>query len=150
MNAGNTLNTATNTIKEGFSWDSPSRTITDAHIMFFTAITGDMGKSHVDVEHSKKTKLGKPSAHGLLLASLLAKGGSNLRDKPEGFILIEQGCKFIRPAVVGDTLTPQFVVEKIWEEGHRKFCRVKTFITNQRNEVVIEGFQLSRIIPPKE
>ena len=149
MTSGLTLKTRTNTIGEGYAFDSPSRTLTDAHFLFFTGLTGDMGRSHVDAEYSKKTKLGKPSAHGLLITAMTAMGASNLRDKPEGFVLVEQGCKFLRPAAVGDTLTPQFVVEKIWKEEHRLFCRVKSTVVNQRGEVITEGFQLCRIMPPK-
>jgi len=149
MNSPLTLKTATNTIGEGFTFDSPSRTLTDAHFLFFSGLTGDMGRSHIDAEYAKKTRLGKPSAHGLLLMAMTAVGGSNLRDKPEGFVLIEQGCKFLKPAGVGDTLTPQFEVEKIWQEEHRLFCRVKTRVINQKAEVILEGFQLCRIMPPK-
>jgi acyl dehydratase len=149
MSSGLTLKTATNTIGEGFSFDSPSRTVTDAHFLFFSGLTGDMGRSHVDAEYSKRTSLGKPSAHGLLLASMTALGASNLRDKPEGFVFVEQGCKFLKPTVVGDTLTPKFEIERIWQEGHRTFCRIKTRVLNQRSEAVLEGFHLYRIIPPK-
>ena len=149
MSSGLTLKTATNTIGEGYSFDSPSRTLTDAHFLFFSGLTGDMGRSHIDAEYAKKTRLGKPSAHGLLIAAMTAMGGSNLRDKPEGFVLVEQGCRFLKPAAVGDTLTPQFEVEKIWQEGHRTFCRIKTAVINQRSEVILEGFQLCRIMPPK-
>ncbi len=149
MSSGLTLKTATNTIGEGYSFDSPSRTLTDAHFLFFSGLTGDMGRSHIDAEYAKKTRLGKPSAHGLLIAAMTAMGGSNLRDKPEGFVLVEQGCRFLKPAAVGDTLTPKFEVEKIWQEGHRTFCRIKTAVINQRSEVILEGFQLCRIMPPK-
>jgi acyl dehydratase len=149
MSSGLTLKTATNTIGEGYTFDGPSRTITDAHFLFFTGLTGDMGRSHIDAHYAKRTSLGAPSAHGLLINAFTALGASNLRDKPEGFIFIEQGCKFLKPAVSGDTLTPKFEIEKIWQEGHRTFCRIKTRVTNQREETVIEGFHLYRIIPPK-
>jgi len=143
------LKTATNTISEGFEFDSPTRTITDAYFLFFSALSGDSGRSHIDAEYAKRTRLGKPSAHGLLLLSLTALGGSNLRDKPDGFIFVEQGCRFLKPVVVGDTLTPRFVVEKIWQEEHRTFCRLGTRVMNQKGEVVLEGFHLYRVIPPK-
>lgn len=149
MTSGMTLKTATATIGEGFTFDSPSRTLTDAHFLFFTGLTGDMGRSHVDANYAKRTSLGKPSAHGLLLASLTALGASNLRDKPDGFVFIEQGCKFLKPCASGDTLTPKFEIEKIWQEGHRTFCRIRTWILNHKGEVVIDGFHLYRIIPPK-
>jgi len=149
MTSGLTLKTASNSIGEGYSFQSPSKTITDAHFLFFSGLTGDTGRSHIDAEYAKRTRLGKPSAHGLLLASMTALGASNLKDKPEGFVFVEQGCKFLKGVVVGDTLTPQFEVEKIWKEGHRTFCRLKTKVLNQNSETVLEGFHLYRIIPPK-
>ena len=149
MTSGLTLKTATNEIAEGHAFDSPSRTITDAHFLFFSAITGDSGRSHIDAEYAKRTSLGKPSAHGLMIAAMTALGASNLRDKPDGFVFVEQGCRFVKPVVAGDTLQPSFVVERIWQEGHRTFCRIKTAVINQRDETVLEGFQLYRIIPPR-
>ena len=47
---------------------SPSRTITDAHYLFFAGLTGDNHPSHYDVEFCRKTRFGKPVAHGLLLS----------------------------------------------------------------------------------
>lgn len=146
---GLTLDTATNSIGEGYTFQSPSRTITDAYFLFFAAITGDTGRSHIDAEYAKRTSLGKPSAHGFMIASLTALGASNLRDKPDGFVLVEQGCRFLKPTVAGDTLVPEFEVEKIWQEGHRTFCRLKTRVINQRAETVLEGFHLYRVIAPK-
>ncbi len=136
-------------LKEGFRFSGPSKTLNDAHFLLFSGITGDVGRIHYDAEYAKQTKFGKPLAHGLLLASMTALGASDWKDKPQGFIFIEQGCKFLNPAVVGDTITPEFIVEKVWHEGHRTFCRIKTSVVNQRNEPLLEGFQLYRIIPPR-
>ena len=148
MTSGLTLKTATNTIGEGYAFEGAPRTITDAHFLFFTGLTGDMGRSHVDADYAKRTSLGAPSAHGLLINSLTALGAA-LRDKPDGFVFVEQGCKFLKPVVSGDTMTPKFEVERIWQEGHRLFCRIKTRVQNQRGDIVLEGFHLYRIIPPK-
>jgi len=149
MTSGLTLKTATNTIAEGYKFQSTPKTITDAHFLFFSGLTGDTGRSHIDAEYAKKTRLGKPSAHGLLLVSMTALGASNFKDKPDGFVFVEQSCKFLKPVVVGDTLSPQFEIERIWQEEHRTFCRIKTMILNQRSEKVLDGLQLYRIIPPK-
>jgi len=142
------LKTATNTIEVGYRFKSTSKTLTDAHFLFFSGMSGDTGKSHTDAEYAKKTRLGKLSAHGFLVASLTALGASDLRDRPDGFVFVEQNGKFLKPAVIGDTLTPQFEVERIWrDEKDRTFCRIKTWLTNQHEEKVFDGFQLYRIIP---
>ncbi|MGO9136161.1 MAG: MaoC family dehydratase [Syntrophales bacterium] len=121
---------------------SPSRTITDAHYLFFAGLTGDNHPSHYDVEFCRKTRFGKPVAHGLLLASMTALGGSYINSKIDGFIFLEQGCRFLKPVVVGDTISIRFRVDEKWRKGDRGFVRFKTLIMNQREECVLEGFHL--------
>jgi acyl dehydratase len=80
----------------------------------------------------------------LLLASLTALGASTARDQIEGLVFVEQGCRFLSPAVVGDTIRPRLVFEKRWQEEHRVFYRFTTSLLNQRGEVLLEGFHLYR------
>jgi acyl dehydratase len=131
-------------------FDGPSKTLTDAHFLLFSGVTGDTHPIHYDIEYARQTRFGKPLAHGLLLASMTALGASSIRDRLEGFVFVEQGCTFIRPAVVGDTIRPRFVLERIWQDGHRTFYRFATSILNQRNEPLLEGFHVYRRIPHVE
>ena len=133
-------------LKEGIAFDGPSKTLTDAHFLLFSGITGDTHPIHYDVEYARQTRFGKPLAHGLLLASMTALGASSLRDRLEGFVFVEQGCSFRRPAVVGDTIRPRFVLERIWQEEHRWFYRFGTALLNQRDEVLLSGFHVYRRI----
>jgi len=135
-------------LSEGLVFHGPSKTLNDAHFLLFSGITGDVHRSHYDVEYAKDTRFGKPLAHGLLLASLTAMGASELRDHIEGFVLVEQGCRYLHPAAVGDTVRPCFVIEKLWQEAHRKYCRVATRLENQHGKVLLEGFYCYRIIVP--
>ena len=132
--------------KEGETFEGPSKTLTDAHFLFFSALTGDVHPIHYDTEYAKATRFGKPLAHGLLLAALTALGASTGRDRLHGFVFVEQGCRFLKPAVVGDTIRPRQAIERVWEEKGRRFCRVKTALLNQRDEVLIEGFHLYRVL----
>jgi len=133
-------------LTEGMQFSSPSKTLTDAHFLLFSGITGDVHPIHYDVEYAKQTRFGKPLAHGLLLMSMTALGASNARERIEGFVFTEQGCSFVGPVVVGDTIRPLFTVEKIWNEGHRRFCRFATTLVNQRAETVLRGFQVYRVL----
>jgi acyl dehydratase len=135
-------------LKPGDTIASPSKTLTDAHFLFFAGLTGDNHPIHYDVEYAAKTKFGKPLAHGLLLAALTALGASPATDRIDGFVFIEQGCKFLKPVAVGDTIKPVLAVEKIWQEGKREFVRLKTALTNQRGETVLEGFHVYQVMPP--
>ncbi len=133
-------------LQVGEAFEGPSRTLTDAHFLLFSGITGDVHPIHYDVEYARRTRFGKPLAHGLLLAGLTALGASSVRERIEDFVFVEQGCRFLKPAVVGDTVRSRFLVEDIWEEGGRRFCRIRTALLNQRDETLLEGFHLYRIV----
>jgi acyl dehydratase len=124
---------------------SPSKTLTDAHFLFFAGLTGDNHPIHYDVEYAKSKKFGRPLAHGLLLAAMTAAGASPLSPQMDGFVFVEQSTRFVRPVFIGDTITPSLTVEKIWSEGHRHFVRFATAIHNQGGEKVLEGFHLYRV-----
>ena len=126
---------------------SPSKTLTDAHFLFFAGLTGDNHPIHYDVEYAKASAFGRPLAHGLLLAAMTAAGASALSPRLEGLVFIEQGCRFLKPAFVGDTITPTLTVERIWSQGAKQFVRLQTALTNQRHERVLEGFQIYRVTP---
>jgi acyl dehydratase len=132
--------------REGESFEGPSKTLTDAHFLLFSALTGDVHPIHYDVEYAAQTRFGKPLAHGLLLSALTALGASSARERLDGFVFVEQGCRFLKPALVGDTVHPRQTIERVWEEDGKRFCRVKTSILNQRREVLAEGFHLYRIL----
>jgi len=133
-------------IREGEVFHGPSKTLTDAHFLMFSAVTGDVHPIHYDVEYARRTRFGKPLAHGLLLASLTALGASSGRERCDGYVLVEQGSRFLHPAAVGDTITPELVIERIWREGARLMCRVKTRLINQNGTALLEGFHVYRVL----
>jgi len=134
-------------IAVGQVFESPTKTVNDAHFLFFSGLTGDNHPIHYDVEYAKTTRFGRPLAHGLLLASLTALGGTDGSRSAEGLVFVEQGCRFLGPVLVGDTVHSRLTVERIWEEGKRRFVRFATELINQRGERVVEGFHVYRIIP---
>jgi len=136
-------------IAEGEVFEGPSKTLTDAHFLMFSGVTGDVHPIHYDVEYARSTRFGKPLAHGLLMVSLTALGASNARERIDGYVLVEQGSKFLAPACVGDTVTPRLTVERSWNEGQRRFCRFRTTLTNQRGETLLEGFHVYRVLERK-
>jgi len=148
LSGGSAMEHQARPLSEGLAFHGPSKTLNDAHFLLFSGITGDVHRSHYDVEYAKNTRFGKPLAHGLLLASLTALGASELRDHIEGFVLVEQGCRYLHPATVGDTVRSCFVIQKVWEEGHRKYCKVATRLENQDGRLLLEGFHCYRIIVP--
>ncbi len=134
-------------IEEGQVFSTPSKTLTDAHFLFFSGLTGDNHPIHYDAEYAKSTKFGAPLAHGLLLAGMTALGGSDASFQIDGFVFVEQGSRFLKPVTVGDTIRTELTVEKIWQEGKRRFVRFATAMINQRDEAVLEGFHIYQIVP---
>jgi acyl dehydratase len=129
-------------LKPGDVIESPSKTLTDAHFLFFAGLTGDNHPIHYDVEYARAKGFEKPLAHGLLLAAMTALGATPASPKLDGFVFVEQGSRFLKPAVVGDTIHPRLEVERVWTEGKRSYVRLATSIRNQRNETLLEGFHV--------
>ena len=51
-------------LEVGTEWNSPRRTITEADIVMFTAMTGDNNPVHTDEEFAKNTVFGGRILHG--------------------------------------------------------------------------------------
>jgi len=134
-------------LEPGRTFTGPSKTLTDAHFLFFSGVTGDSHPIHYDAEYAKTTRFGKPLAHGLLLASLTALGASAGADEIDGLVFIEQSCRFLKPVVLGDTIHPRRTVERVWQEGKRHFVRFATALVNQRGETVLEGIHVYQFVP---
>jgi 3-hydroxybutyryl-CoA dehydratase len=125
----------------GDRFTSPSRTIGDAHFLFFAGLTGDNHPIHYDEDYAKKTRFGARVAHGLLVMSMTAVGASSLSPRLERSMIafVEQGCRFIKPVLLGDTVHPEIEVAGLERKGERGLLRLAVRVRNQRDEVVLEG-----------
>ena len=113
-----------------------SKTVTEADILLFAAVSGDNYPLHVDEEYAKTTRFGRRAAHGMLTASLLSTVGGLILQKPGG-LYVEQTLKFRRPVFLGDTLTATAEVSELLPERRRMRCRMT--VVNQRGELVLDG-----------
>jgi 3-hydroxybutyryl-CoA dehydratase len=125
----------------GDRFGSPTKTLTDAHFMFFAGLTGDAHPIHYDDEYAKKTRFGRRVAHGLLLTSLTALGASTLAPLVEDSIVafVGQTTRFVAPAFVGDTIRPEHEVVGLERKRSAGLVTVRVTLTNQRGELVLEG-----------
>jgi len=89
----------------GYEIVSAGRTITEADIVNFAALTGDWTQIHVNAEYAKGTIFGQRVAHGLLGLSIAAGLGAQLGFIEET-ILAFRGLewKFSAPIFIGDTI----------------------------------------------
>jgi 3-hydroxybutyryl-CoA dehydratase len=113
-----------------------SKTITEADILLFSAVSGDNYPLHVDAEYAKTTRFGQRAAHGMLTASLLSTVNGLMLQKPGG-IYVEQSVRFRRPVFIGDTLTARSEVTELIPAKRR--LRVRTSIVNQHGKIVVDG-----------
>ncbi|HEV8643807.1 MAG TPA: MaoC/PaaZ C-terminal domain-containing protein [Methylomirabilota bacterium] len=125
----------------GDRFRSPSKTLTDAHFLFFAGMTGDAHPIHYDDEYARKTRFGRRLAHGLLLTSLGAVGASTLGPLIEDSIVtfVEQSSRFVAPAFIGDTILPEHEVTALERKRSAGLVTLRVTLTNQRGELVLEG-----------
>ena len=116
-----------------------SKTITEADILLFAAVSGDNYPLHMDAEYAKTTRFGQRAAHGMLTASLLSTVNGLMLQKPGG-IYVEQSVRFRRPVFIGDTLTARAELTSIDTAKRRLHCA--TTIVNQHGKVVIDGVSI--------
>ena len=72
---------------EGQIFSSPPRTITEADVLGFAALTGDAHPLHYDDEYAKTTRFGRPIVHGLHLMALTALGAAPLASRLEASMI---------------------------------------------------------------
>jgi len=113
-----------------------SKTITEADVALFVAVSGDTYPLHLDAEYAKSTRFGQRVAHGMLSASLLSTVNGSLLGTPGG-LYVEQALRFRRPVFIGDTLTATTEVTAIDVATRRLHCM--TTVANQYGKLVIDG-----------
>ena len=123
-----------------------SKMISEADIVNFAGIIGDFNPIHVNPEYAKTTMFGERIAHGMLTASFISTlvgcclPGVNA-------LYLSQDIKFVKPVRIGDTITARAeVTEK--NDAKQRFT-MKTIVTNQHNEVVIDGKAVVMVMKQK-
>jgi len=131
------------------------RTITEADIMEFARLSGDVNRIHTDPEFSKTTPFGKQIAHGLLgmsIASGLAWETGILDGTVIAFREVKE-WKFVKPVFIGDTIYTE--LETIETKALPRIGGGSVTITlevkNQNDEVCHRGtWVVLMMIKPKE
>lgn len=121
---------------------TPARTITEADVVNFAALSGDWNQLHTDVEFAKETPFGVRIAHGLLGLTVASGLGARLgfmEGTAEAFLKLE--WKFRRPIYIGDTILLRGEVARI-RAVRSMGGGVVAFemkLLNQQGEAVQEG-----------
>lgn len=112
-----------------------SRTVTEADIANFAAVSGDINPVHLSDQFGKAGMFEGRIAHGMLSASFISAVIANKLPGP-GAIYMGQTLKFMAPVRAGETVNTRLTVRELNDEK----CRA-TFdtICMVDGEVVIEG-----------
>lgn len=118
------------------------RTITEADLVQFAALTGDYNPMHTDAEYAKESFMGKRVAHGMLTLSY-AVGQAYQLGILERTVLGFRGLemKFSIPVYIGDTIRAEVTVKEK-KEAKRLGGGVVTLdlrILNQEGKAVQKG-----------
>lgn len=122
---------------------SAGRTITEADIVAFAALTGDWNRIHTDAEYARTTQFGERIAHGLLglsVASGLAVRLGFMEDTVIAFMEIGE-WQFRAPIRIGDTIRLRATVQETrpMRRLGGGYVTFKVALLNQRNETVQRG-----------
>jgi len=126
----------------GNEMTSPGRTVTEADIVMFAALSGDYNQLHTNAEYARKTIFGERIAHGLLGLAIASGLGSRL-GFIEGTALAFLGLdwKFNKPIKIGDTihLKARVSTKKAMKRLGGGVVVFDMALLNQRSEIVQKG-----------
>jgi acyl dehydratase len=122
--------------------ESVGRTITEADVVNFAALSGDWNLIHSDAEYSKGHIFGQRVAHGLLILSVasgLAVRLGFMEETTLAFRSVE--WKMQRPVFIGDTMRVRIAVEetKAMARMGGGLVNFKVEVLNQKGEVCQRG-----------
>jgi 3-hydroxybutyryl-CoA dehydratase len=122
-----------------------AKTITEADILMFSAVSGDDNPVHINQEYAENSMFQTRIAHGMLTASLISTVvGTRLPGN--GTIYLSQSTRFKAPVKIGETVTARVTVTELDPVKKRvKFataCLVK-------GKAILEGESLV-IAPSRE
>jgi len=112
-----------------------AKTITEADIVLFAAVSGDNNAIHTNEEFAATTIFKGRIAHGMLSASVISAALANKLPGP-GAIYMSQNLRFRAPVRAGDTVRATVTVKELIPEKHRVLLVTCCTV---RDEVVIEG-----------
>jgi acyl dehydratase len=115
---------------------SLSKTITQNDIGHFAELVGDLNPVHVNPDFAKKTRFGRPIAHGMWGLSLVSAVLGTKLPGP-GTIYLSQTVRFIAPVYPGDTLTAKVRVLEVRQD--KPIVKLETTCENQEGTLILTG-----------
>jgi phosphate acetyltransferase len=124
---------------------SVQHTLTRKDIQLFAVMSGDVNPSHVDREYAESDMFHHIVAHGMWTGSLISTVLGTQLPGP-GTIYLKQTFQFLKPVVVGDTITASVTV--ISKDQKKKSVELDCVCVNQDGKEVIKG--VASVLAPTE
>jgi 3-hydroxybutyryl-CoA dehydratase len=128
-----------------------AKTVGETDVVLFAGITGDFSDTHINDQYMKeRSTIGSRIAHGALIVGFMSTVSTisiahvihqeNLSDFPvsAGYDRI----RFLKPVLLGDTVTVHYTVDSIDRERGRSVAKVEA--KNQRGETVAVAEHIMR------
>jgi acyl dehydratase len=116
-----------------------SRAVTARDIELFTEMTGDRNPLHYDEARAAASRFGGIIVQGGVTSGLL--NALVAEDLPgPGSVFLHVDWRFVAPVRPGDVITAEGEVLEVRDD--KPIVRLRTTITNQRDEVVLDGTAL--------
>jgi len=112
------------------------KTVTQSDIENFADLVGDQNPVHVNPDFARKTRFGRPIAHGMWGLSLISAVLGTKLPGP-GTIYLSQTVKFKAPVFPGDTLTAKVKVLEVRQD--KPIVKLETTCENQKGELILTG-----------
>ncbi len=113
-----------------------NKSVAEYDVYSMAGTIGDFNPAHINSVYASETSYGKIIAHGILSIGFISNVLGTQLPGP-GSIYIHQTCEFKKPVFIGDTITATVEVTKKDETKNRVWLR--TYCTNQRDELVVDG-----------
>jgi 3-hydroxybutyryl-CoA dehydratase len=121
------------------------KTITEADILMFAAVSGDTNPVHINAEYAAQSMFKERIAHGMLSAGLVSTVLGTRLPGP-GTIYLSQSLKFRAPVRIGDTVTATATVSAL-DPAKKRATLATTCTVN--GKPVLEG-EAVVLVPSRE
>ena len=112
-----------------------AKTVTEADILLYAAVSGDLNAVHLNEEFAATTQFGGRIAHGMLTAGFISAVLGNRLPGP-GTIYLGQTLKFKAPVRPGETVTATVTVREVITEKRRAILET---VCTVAGKVVLAG-----------
>ena len=112
-----------------------SKTVTEADIILFSGVSGDINPAHIDQKYAENTMFKGRIAHGMLSAGFISAVLGTKLPGP-GTIYLSQNLMFKAPVRIGDTVTARVTVKELRAERKQVVLSTQCFVDET---LVIDG-----------